>query len=325
MMTDIVAAAPSDVYDATKLKFIVESANKHNFKVEVVGIGNPFTFLSKFLWMKDYLNTLESNPIVCYTDAYDVFYSDSLETIKTKFLAFGADIVWSAERLYTHQFGSDKAFYDNLVNRPNHPYRYLNGGTFMGYKNSLLALVNNIEEALKETVFMNDLTSENWTLSKNYVDQTILSHYLAKNWNKHNIKVDYDCDIFYVASGDWSDINKHISKDFVLTATGKSPSIVHVPWRDMYEHVLLHLFNLKYCQPGDGVENKSYSWYNHSITFLTDGIMDAFGRGSFTQLDTHSFQANFGGKSHHIIFNTDYTESTSTRSTDGEIVQGKLL
>ena len=71
--------------------------------------------------------------------------------------------------------------------------------------------------------------------------------------------------------------------------------------------------------------NKKYSWQKSSITFLENGQMNAFGKGTYTQQDTYIFQANFGGRIHTLVFNNDYTEFTSTRKGDGEKVEGQLM
>jgi hypothetical protein len=71
--------------------------------------------------------------------------------------------------------------------------------------------------------------------------------------------------------------------------------------------------------------NKEYKWDNHSIKFLENGLMHAFGMGTYTQLDTYTFQANFGGIIHSLVFNNDYTEFTSTRIGYDHIVKGKLI
>jgi O-methyltransferase len=73
------------------------------------------------------------------------------------------------------------------------------------------------------------------------------------------------------------------------------------------------------------LDNKTYLWQNHSITFLKNGLMNAFGPGTYTQQNTYTFQANFGGRVHILAFNDNYTEFTSTRKGDGEIVKGKLI
>ena len=73
------------------------------------------------------------------------------------------------------------------------------------------------------------------------------------------------------------------------------------------------------------IENKKYSWENGHITFLENGLMDAFGSGTYMQIDKYTFRAFFGGRLHTIVFNADYTEFVSTRKDDNQIVEGKQV
>jgi len=70
------------------------------------------------------------------------------------------------------------------------------------------------------------------------------------------------------------------------------------------------------------LDKKRYSWENDSIKFLGNGIMDAFGRGTYLQVDTYTFQAIFGDRIHVLVFNDDYTEFTSTRLDDNQQLRG---
>ena len=70
---------------------------------------------------------------------------------------------------------------------------------------------------------------------------------------------------------------------------------------------------------------KTYSWENSCIKFLDNFKMDAFGEGNYQIVDKHNIIANFGGKIHNISFNNDYTEFSSTRKDDLQIVNGKLI
>ena len=327
-MNDILAVSISNVYDTYKMKYLLDSANINNFTIEIIGLNKPFTFLSKILFLKEYLENLsgDNNPIICFTDAYDVFYSDSLETIKQKFLSHNVDIVWSVERWYSHQLKNDLDFYENLANITNSPYKYINTGTFIGYKNSLLHLLNDIEISINNNTFLDELNNEGWNLNSLYVDQTIISHHLAKDWNNYNIKFDYNCEIFYIPSGDWDDIDRYIDINLFNNITKNKPSIVHVPCKSVYEDILIKLFYIRYKSLSVNIlDYKTYSWNNDSITFLEYQQMNAFGIGSYTFQDTYTIWANFGWKIHTFVFNNDYTEFTSTRHDDNEIVKGKLL
>jgi len=73
------------------------------------------------------------------------------------------------------------------------------------------------------------------------------------------------------------------------------------------------------------LENKKYSWGNSYIKFLDNFKMDAFGGGDYKVIDKQNIIANFGFRIHNISFNNDYTEFTSTRKDDLQIVNGKQL
>jgi hypothetical protein len=71
--------------------------------------------------------------------------------------------------------------------------------------------------------------------------------------------------------------------------------------------------------------NKTYSWGDSYIKFLDNLKMDAFGPGNYQIINAQNIIAIFGGKIHDICFNDDYTEFTSTRKDDLQIVKGKIL
>lgn len=71
--------------------------------------------------------------------------------------------------------------------------------------------------------------------------------------------------------------------------------------------------------------DKTYSWENSCIKFLDNFKMDAFGEGNYQIINTQNIIATFGGRIHYISFNIDYTEFSSTRKDDLQIVNGKLI
>ena len=53
--------------------------------------------------------------------------------------------------------------------------------------------------------------------------------------------------------------------------------------------------------------------------------MDAFGEGNYKIIDKQNIIATFGGRIHNISFNIDYSEFTSIRKDDLQIVNGKVI
>lgn len=322
-MTTIIAVSPSNIMDEENMKYLLASAASNNFTVDIIGLNKPFTYLSKITLLHEYLQATPGNPIVCYTDAFDVFYLDNLDTIRDKFLAFKTDIVWSVERWYSFQLATNKAFYDTLDQGNPSPYKYINTGTFMGYKESLLRLTTDIIQTLEDPELLAALSSGGYTLASAGVDQTIISYHLAKHWNRYSIALDRTCRIFYLPSGDWDDIDRHITYGLRVTETGQTPSIIHVSWKAKTEHILRDLFNRKYTAAP--LINKSYSWERSQITFCADGKMTAFGAGQYEHIDSTTVRAVFGHRTHILHFTGDYQQFVSVRKGDNQIVQGLRL
>lgn len=223
---DIIAVAPSTVYDITKFKFLIESGNINNFKVNIIGLDNKWDHKMKgfkLYILRDYLKEIKlDKQIICFTDAYDVFYSTNLQKIKDIFLSFSCNIVMSTELMYSHQLAQNKNFYDALGK--NKPARYVNTGGYIGYANKLLELV---EDAIK-------YLEKNRENIKGLGDQFCISCVIKNNWNKYGIVLDYDSRIFYTAT---------MGK---ITEQQKTACITHIPWKKKYGYLLTKLFLKKY-------------------------------------------------------------------------------
>jgi len=248
-MDSIVAVTPSNVMDNEKMKYILESSRLNGFELTIIGIGKEFSWQKRMKWFQEYLKTTTAE-IVCFTDAYDVFYLDNLNTIKEKFLTFQCDIVFAAEKWYSHQLPSDKKFYDEMCHT-EFGYKYLNAGTFIGYSKTLLRLFDDIlEKSLNDPIFIEELReADNYPPEKiKGNDQTWISHHISRhnNWNIYNIKLDYYCKIFYLPVDDWEDIDKYIDPNMKVISTGQNPSIIHVTWKARFGHILTKLFDMKY-------------------------------------------------------------------------------
>jgi hypothetical protein len=318
---DILAVTPSNIYDEEKMKYLLQSTKINKFNINIIGLyktDQKFTMMSKIMWLIEYLLSLpiDKNYIIVFTDAYDVFYLDNLQTIKNKFLNFNTNIVWSVEKWYSHQLIADKPFYDNLCDSSS-KYKYINCGTFLGYKDDLINLLNELLNSLENQEFCSEIKRENCDLDD---DQTVLSHYLCKNWEKHSIKLDYNCEIFYVATEDWNDIDHYIDDNMTVLETNKKPSIIHVPWKSKYEIVLEDLFYKKYHY----LTNKIFTWNNEYIFFYDNYKMFAFGDGSYKYLNSNIIQADFGFKKHIITFDKEFKFFFSICIDNLEILFGNI-
>lgn len=118
--------------------------------------------------------------------------------------------------------------------------------------------------------------------------------------------------------------NFHISKDmFVLGTSNNEPSTT---CSNLLWNIVQYNFKSLFINESiDKIINKTYTWENSQIKFLDNYKMVAFGEGNYKIIDKQNIIAYFGGREHSIKFNIDYTEFSSTRKGDLQIVNGKVI
>lgn len=298
----------SNIKDSNKMKYILQSSFLQDISLNIIGLEKEWNFKQKIYWTYDYLKICNEE-IVIFTDGYDVFYLHNSNLIYEKFISLNTDILWSSEKWYSHQLDKYKIFYDNIGKGK---YKYLNTGGVIGYKSALLEFYTNMINYMETEEFWVHMNNNNLQTD----DQAIISTYIANNYNKYNLSLDYDQNIFYVAVEDWDDINlcKQNMKKY-------DPSIIHVPFKAKYEHILRELFYKKY----NYLCNKKYKWQASSIEFLENGKLNAFGLGDYSFIDKYLLKCYFGNREHLLKFNEDYSTFISLRKDDFEVVIGNLL
>lgn len=130
--------------DRKRCVAVNDSSMLNNISVKNLGTGVEwFNDMSgpaggkKINLLKEYIKNIPDHDVVLFTDAYDVFYADSLFNIIGRYLGFKKQAVFSAER-YCYPDNS-------LANRypeSHTPYRFLNSGTFIATVGSLKKMLN---------------------------------------------------------------------------------------------------------------------------------------------------------------------------------------
>ena len=165
--------------DRKKCTYVNTSARKYGIDIVNVGTniewqGTDMSALGggmKINLMKDYVKDLHDDDIILFTDAYDVFYADDLNTITERFLEFNKEIVFSGELFcYPHeQLASE---FPDAHTR----FKYINSGTYIGRVGELKKLYNH------EKI-------EHWDDDQLYVHKCFL-------YGDFDIAIDYECYIF---------------------------------------------------------------------------------------------------------------------------------
>lgn len=128
--------------------YLVESCRKYGKEIEILGYGEKWRgFNWRFKLMIDYLRKLNPNDIVCFIDGYDVICTRNLYELKEVFL-----------KLYNVKnckiiVGYDNIKYTNFLNKLLIKSYFgtcknisLNAGTYIGYVNDLLKIIEQILE-----------------------------------------------------------------------------------------------------------------------------------------------------------------------------------
>jgi hypothetical protein len=201
---------------------LLKTADVHNVQVELLGIGHEFvTHSQRMEILRDALEEMteqeRNSTIVVAIDGSDTLFNGSSDVIIERFTQMNTRIVISAEKVHSYQATVYKERYDKIVTP--YPYRYVNAGTFMGYGDSLLSL-------------MNDMIQLKLTLWPHSNDQGLLGVWTYLHLKQQPlVRMDLNCDIFWVTCNDWDNLEIASSgegKHIVNKTTGTIPPIIHL-------------------------------------------------------------------------------------------------
>lgn len=160
------------------------NTSARNHGIDVINIGKNIEWKGtdmsalgggmKINLMNEFLKEIPDNDIVLFTDAYDVFYADNLDTIVERFKDFKSDTVFSSERVCWPL--SDMA---DKFPECSTPYRYLNSGTYIGYASELKKIMsykpiadNDDDQLYVQEIFLNDKNIDIALDYESYIFQT---------------------------------------------------------------------------------------------------------------------------------------------------------
>lgn len=224
--------------DNEKLQRLLKSAKKYNINIKVLGLDmNTDTlghsdnqkFGMKLRYPLEYLNKIDENDIVLFTDGWDVIYIDNLDSIYQKYKKFNKPIVFGAELFAWPD--ADKA--SEYTDTQNEYFKYLNSGLYIGVAKDLKALLNNYKggEDIDDQRFWVDMYFK----------------------NRDKIALDIKAELFLDAAGTDKNDYDFTSGSFIFKKTGTSPSVIHANSSDK---TYLDLFNSMI-----GGKQKEITWF----------------------------------------------------------------
>jgi len=214
----------------TKASHLLSTANYFNLDLEFLGIGETFSgFRQRLYVLQDYLKTLDQNEIVIVMDGYDTLFNDYSQSALESFLSKNTRILVSAEKMFTYQYAAYQEKYDQIES----PYKYVNAGTYMGY-------VSDIAKMIEEL----------FQIPYDAIDQGLIGIWMYdKLESPEKVQLDTNCDVFWVTSGDWYQIEKIAqqqtqivnpvtkSKSFIIHNTGNSDPIIGEIYKTIHKNI----------------------------------------------------------------------------------------
>lgn len=206
------------------LEQLLESCRANGIHLDVLGLGEPFSFGKK---LNDYLKYLEGIPpddVVLFIDAYDVLILADEKTILEKFFLMNAPFVISVET-NCFPFAHLAPYYPPSPTK----FKYLNVGSYIGYANHIQQIYEDLSP-----------------IPDDIDDQGLLTVYFLKYPEK--FKLDYHCELFLT-------LFQVTKKELVLDrqkkivkslTTGTEPCLVHGngPAKVLYQKIYDTLFTV---------------------------------------------------------------------------------
>jgi len=203
--------------------YLIESAKVNNCDLVVLGFGEKWQgFTWKFKLMIDYIKNLDPNEIICFIDAYDVIFLQPSYIIEERFkeITLNNNGIVISEDINVNLISS--ILWTKCKNT------YINSGTYMGYVNKILPLLENICK-----IYNCD--------NKNSDDQLFIQNYCNNNPKLFNI--DTNKFIFLV-----SIINKNLDVNNISFYNNElyynkevKPCILHAVFNSDIENILYNL------------------------------------------------------------------------------------
>jgi len=203
-------------------QLLASLSTKKGYQVHVKGLGEQWTgYDFKLRHTLALAKTLDPNDILMHLDAYDTYVLTDASEILEKFFNMDANVVVSTEtNLHPEaEFEKNMQAIENMY--PTAPvsnrFRWINSGTYVGYAGALV----NILSAMPPNFECDLPTGDKMTSSD---DQRCFHTLFIKERDRHNIKLDYNQDIFHCM---WGVQNYSLAPKRLMSETGSMPCILH--------------------------------------------------------------------------------------------------
>ncbi len=200
------------------MRYLRKTCQIHDLALYPFGLGQPWhgDVKAHFEAAPDAIRALPSNvDLVLFTDAGDSLMLAGEQEIVRRFRAMESPVVLSAEQgLYPWNMDGQWWIAKDLHGESESPWRYPNGGGWMGSPEALLAVLGSAAKRPHPEA------QGKWI--EEYADNGL-------------IRLDSGCQIFQTMSGPQADAVKHSRGKSTNTITGANPCVLHFNGKTMGE------------------------------------------------------------------------------------------
>ncbi len=201
---------------------LVKSAEFQKIKLDIVGLGETFSFGKKLRDFHEYVKKVPKDDVVLFLDAYDTLLLADERTILDQFLKMEVPIVVSVETS-CHPFPHLMPYYPASPTK----FKYINSGSFIGYARDLLKMFEEMSPIPDETD-----------------DQGLLTVFYL--YHPERMKLDFLCDLFlplYQVEQEELELDPN-KKCVRCKTTSTFPCVIHGNGasKDLYQSIYDQLF-----------------------------------------------------------------------------------
>lgn len=201
-------------------QLLASLANKKGYVVHTRGMGEVWTgYDFKLRHTLKLAKELPPDAILMHLDAYDTYILTDASEVLRKFKGLDANIVVSTETNLapTWEFGNMTSAIDNMYPSAPNRFRWINSGTYIGYAGAIA----NFLSSMPPDFYCDMPTGEKSNTSD---DQRCFHTHFLREGTKHDIKLDYNQDIFHCMWG----VDKYsMEPKRIHSETGSMPCIIH--------------------------------------------------------------------------------------------------
>lgn len=170
--------------DKNRLSYLEETDIINNNNVNYIIMDKWNSFYDKLYHMRNALENLPLDDIVCFIDGYDVLINSDNKNIVDKFMSYDCGLLLGVELNCYPINLKDKM--DEINTNTVNFYKYINSGGYIGYNKDVLDMLNWKED--NEIIEM--------CKQENGGDQAYVMKYYINNYKNINIKLDIYCKLF---------------------------------------------------------------------------------------------------------------------------------